>query len=260
MGEAFKPLGPENSSKTTTFIYPKTVRDAGEDEGELERMAADLGRAEGVLYLCKLLRRFKIGTNAIESEAAKMWSETCQRSVGAKDKEKERSKRNVRVVMEKVETLRKEAAICVKEGRLRFEEKVKKVFKERGIRLGSRRAKNQKLKLEGERVKAYEEDKVKKEDKVAHLRKKYGDMERVNGGKRSVEEDEDRLRGIRWSDVQLEGMDGDNVKKEDLVEAGVVIDDDEWEVLKLPPKMAVYEKMERIRMKMDMEEANAKQR
>ena len=44
------------------------------------------------------------------------------------------------------------------------------------------------------------------------------------------------------------------------MEDGVEIDDDEWEVLKLPPKMAVYEKMERIRMKMDMEEANAKQR
>ena len=197
MGEALTPTGPGNSSKTTTTIYPKTVRGAGEDEGELESMAADLGRAEGTLYLCKLLRRNKIGTNAIESEAARIWSETCQRSVGVKDKEKEKSKRNVRVVMEMVESLRKEAAICVKEGRLRFEERVKEVFKERGIRLGSRRAKNQKLKLEGERVKAYEEDKVKKEDKVAHLRKKYGGMERVNGGTRSVEEDEDRLRGIK---------------------------------------------------------------
>ena len=66
------------------------LRDAGEEEGELESMAADLGRAEGILYLCKLLRRHKVGTNAIESEAARMWSETCQRSVGAKDKEKRR--------------------------------------------------------------------------------------------------------------------------------------------------------------------------
>ena len=129
MEEALTPIGSNISSKTFTSIYPKTVRGAGEDEGELESMAADLGRAEGTLYLCKLLRRHKIGTNAIESEAARMWSETCQRSVGVVDKEKERSKRNVRVVMEKVETLRKEAAICVKEGRLRFEEKVKDVFR-----------------------------------------------------------------------------------------------------------------------------------
>ena len=116
----------------------KTVRDAGEAMGELEEMAADLGRAEGTLYLCKLLRKHKIGTNSIEDEAARMWSETCQRAVGGVDKVKEKSKRNVRVVMEKVETFRREVAISVREGRLRFEEKVKEALKERGIRLCSR--------------------------------------------------------------------------------------------------------------------------
>ena len=120
----------------------RTVRDAGEVMGELEGMAKDLGRAEGTLYLCKLLRKHKVGTNSIEMEAARMWSETCQRSVGAVGVEGEKRKRNVRVVMEKVETFRKEVAISVKEGRLRFEEKVKKVFMERWIRLGSRGAKN----------------------------------------------------------------------------------------------------------------------
>ena len=43
---------------------------------------------------------------------------------------------NLSVVMEKVETFRKEVAISVKEGRLRFEEKVKKVFTERGSSWG----------------------------------------------------------------------------------------------------------------------------
>ena len=88
------------------------------------------------------------------------------------DKEGMKDKRNVRIVMEKVEALRRTAVINVKEGRLRFEEEVKRVFREKGFSLGSRGAKNLKLKLEGERVKAMEEDKKKKKEaKVAHLRK-----------------------------------------------------------------------------------------
>ena len=110
----------------------KTTRDVGEVLGELEDMAVDLGRAEGAMYMCKLLRKHKIGTNSIEDEAARMWSETCQRAVGGVDKVTESSKRNMRVVKEKVETFRREVAISVKEGRLRFEAKVKKVFTEGG--------------------------------------------------------------------------------------------------------------------------------
>ena len=45
MGETSTSTGPSNSSKTIPITYPKTVRGAGEDEGELEIMAADLGRA-----------------------------------------------------------------------------------------------------------------------------------------------------------------------------------------------------------------------
>ena len=155
----------QNNQNTIT----KTVRDAGEVMGELAGLAAELGRAEGTLYLCKLLRKYKVGTNDIESEAAKMWKENCQRAVGVKDKERMVGKRNVRVVMEKVETLRRTAVINVKEGRLRFEEEVKRVFREKGFSLGSRGAKNLKLKLEGERVRALEEDKKMKEAKVAHF-------------------------------------------------------------------------------------------
>ena len=150
--------------------------------GELEDMAVDLGRAEGTLYMCKLLRKFKIGTNSIQREAARMWKETCQRAVGGVDMEKESGKRNVRVVMEKVDTLRREVVISIREGRLRLEEKVKEVFREKGIRLGSRGAKNIKIYLEGERVKAQQEERTKKEIKVAQLRKKYGGMQRVGVG------------------------------------------------------------------------------
>ena len=77
------PLDPTAPQTTPTTTIVKTARDAGEDEGELESMAKDLGRAEGTLYLCKLLRKHKVGTNVIEMEAARMWSETCQRAVGA---------------------------------------------------------------------------------------------------------------------------------------------------------------------------------
>ena len=48
--------------------------------------------------------------------------------------------------MEKVATFRREVANSIKEGRLRFEDKVKEVLKDRGIRLGSRGAKNFKTK------------------------------------------------------------------------------------------------------------------
>ena len=156
-------------------------------------MAVDLGRAEGTLYLCKLLRKEKVGTNSIESEAAKMQKESCQRAVGGVDMENEAGKRNVRVVMEKVATFRREVANSIKEGRLRFEDKVKEVLKERGIRLGCRGAKNFKTKLEGERVKALQEEKVKKEGKVAQLKKKYGGMKRVGVGGSDEEEDDKRL-------------------------------------------------------------------
>ena len=118
------------TTSTTTDTMSKTTRDVGEVMGELEDMAVDLGRAEGSLYMCRLLRKHKVGTNSIESEAAKMWSQSCQRAVGGVDMAKERGKRNVRVVMEKVETLRREVAISVSEGRLRLEEKVKEVFRE----------------------------------------------------------------------------------------------------------------------------------
>jgi hypothetical protein len=196
----------------------------------------------------------------IESEAAKMWKESCQRAVGVKDKEGMMGKRNVRVILEKVETLRRTAVINVKKGRLRFEEEVKRVFREKGYSLGSREAKNLKLKLEGEPVKALEEDKKMKEAKVAHLRKKYGGMERVKGGGKNDEDDKKLIEGVKWSDEDLSGMEEDGVRREDLVEAGVTLDDDEWEVIRLPPKVAMYEKLDRMKMKMDMEEANAKQR
>ena len=124
----------QNNQNTIT----KTVRDAGEVMGELAGLAAELGRAEGTLYLCKLLRKNKVGTNDIESEAAKMWKENCQRAMGVVDKEGMMSKRNVRVVMEQVGTLRRTVVINVKEGRLRFEEKVKRVLREKGYSLGSR--------------------------------------------------------------------------------------------------------------------------
>ena len=118
----------------------KIVLDAGEVMGELEDMSADLGRAVGTLYLCKRLRNVKVGRNSIENEAAMMWKESCQRPVGGLDNEadNEADKRNIRVVMEKVSTFRTKVAISVKEGRLRFEEKVKEALKERGIRLCSR--------------------------------------------------------------------------------------------------------------------------
>ena len=44
----------------------KTTRDVGEVMGELEDMAVDLGRAEGTLYMCKLLRKFI--TNHVEKD------------------------------------------------------------------------------------------------------------------------------------------------------------------------------------------------
>ena len=48
------------------------------------------------------------------------------------------------------------------------------------------------------------------------------------GGPLSDDEDEERLRGIMWKDEQLSGMEGDTVKREDVVEKGVMLDDDEW--------------------------------
>ena len=88
--------------------------------------------------------------------------------------------------MEKVATFQREVACSIKEGRLRFEEKVKEVLREKGIRLGSRGAKNIKTYIEGERVKAQQEERVKKEEKVAQLKKKYGWMKRVGGGEEGV--------------------------------------------------------------------------
>ena len=105
---------PENKLQKSTNTITKTVRDAGEVMGELAGLAVNLGRAEGSLYMCKLMRKFKIGTNSIEGEAARMWKETCQRVVGGVDMEKEVSKRNVRVVVEKVESGDSKEGDCCK--------------------------------------------------------------------------------------------------------------------------------------------------
>jgi hypothetical protein len=62
------------------------------------------------------------------------------------------------------------------------------------------------------------------------------------GGKGGRHGDEEAmLEGIMWNDKHLEGMEEDGVRREDLVEAEVTVDEDEWEVIHLPPKMAVYE-------------------
>ena len=62
------------------------------------------------------------------------------------------------------------------------------------------------------------------------------------------------------TDSELEDMEEVEVKREDLIEDGLKIDNDEWEVIKLPPKAAVFEKLEIVRMKCEAEIANCKQR
>ena len=70
-------------------------------------MGADLEPKD--MYPWKLLRKYKIGTHAFESEEAKMGSATVHRSAGVVDKEGEKNTRNVRTDLENVETLSKEA-------------------------------------------------------------------------------------------------------------------------------------------------------
>ena len=68
------------------------------------------------------------------------------------------------------------------------------------------------------------------------------------------------IGGVRISDSDLDGMQEDTVRKEDILGEGVVLDDDEWEVIKQPPKKAIYERLELMRMNMDAAEGNTKQR
>ena len=59
---------PTTTTSTTTDTMSKTTRDVGEVLGELEDMAVDLGRAEGAMYMSKLLRKLNLGTNSFVND------------------------------------------------------------------------------------------------------------------------------------------------------------------------------------------------
>ena len=235
----------------------KRHKGAGRIAGELWTLAVALGRAEGTTYLYKLLIKNKIGTHDIESESAKVWSESVQRGVKQPGGEEQGGLRNVKIIMKKLELVREEAVIIAKERRKNFEHKFREEIVKSGIELGTRRAKKIKLKLEGERVRAFQEDKQRKEDKVEHLRKKYGNRARVQ----TVEDDDNAmLYGIQVTDEELMGMEEDQTRMEDVVADGVKVDSDEWALLRLPPKNAVFDKLTTLKAKCEFEEGNAKQR
>ena len=199
----------------------KTAQGAGRIAGELWTLAVALGRAEGTTYLYKLLIKNKIGTHDIESESAKVWSESVQRGVKQPGGEEQGGLRNVKIIMKKLELVREEAVILAKERRKNFEHKFREEIVKSGIELGTRRAKKIKLKLEGERVRAFQEDKQRKEDKVEHLRKKYGNRARVQ----TVEDDDNAmLYGIQVTDEELMGMEEDQTRMEDVVADGVKVE------------------------------------
>ena len=236
----------------------ETAQGAGRIEGELWALAVALGRAEGTAYFYKLLMRNKIGTNDIESESAKVWSESTQRGLKQSGGEEQQGGlRNVKIVMKKLELIREEAAIIIRERRKDFERRFREEMVNSGIVMGTRRAKKLKLKLEGERVKAFQEDRVKKEEKVEHLKRRHGNKGRVQTGEDS---DSEMLQGIQITDEDLVGMEEDQTKMEDVVADGVKIDSDEWALLRLPPKTAVFDKLTTLKAKCEFEEGNAKQR
>ena len=148
----------------------ETVQDAGENVGELWELAAALGKTEGVAWFYKQLKKFKVGTNNIETEAAKLWRESRQRGVREGGEDSGEMPRNVKIVAKKIDMVKEEVGMVVKEQRKHFEELFRLIMNEEGIDRGSRKAKKLKLRLEGERVKAFEEDKVIKEEKLEHLR------------------------------------------------------------------------------------------
>merc|ERR1712015_153609 len=72
--------------------------------------------------------------------------------------------------------------------------------------------------------------------------------------------DEELLRNIRYKDSDMlnEEIDKDEKDRWKMIAGGVELDQDKISILKLPPKFAIYEKLNATEMKSDTEQAACK--
>ena len=229
---------------------------AGEELKELFNKAHKLTEAAAVRGLYEKLVVEETGTVSVESKAYELVKERKSKEGEAiDDTEDVFTGRDPKVVVDLLKLKVKYAKEAEEVARTEYHEEWEVV--EERVEKGTRRNRKLREKLRLKQNEYWEELSSKDDNKVANLVKKYNLKKEKMKTKKEIEEDE-LLEGILLEDNDLETvMKGET--KPDIPNFGKVdIDEDEAALLRKHPKFAMYDKIDIMKMKEEMEIACVK--
>ena len=232
------------------------IKPTGDSSGEVTKELMDkavmVTETSSIRKLFDDLIKNKTGTNGVEEYALDLVNERFMKEKKLFKKVDMNACRDPEVVVNILKIKFKHAVELEEEAKKDFEKELKKV--ERSIEKGTRRNRKLRNKIRNAQNEKWEELTNKFNSKVEGLVKKYKEKTDVD----RVKEEEDLLiAGVKVEDKELD-LRGETKPKVEVFGKDVGLDVDEKAILIKHPKFAVFGKIDRTKMREEMEATCAK--